>query len=93
MLDIFKRTKNLKERKARPTLKIFGRAISSHLISFRFLPFSGHFRRAEEKNLRLNRSRKISWNRRKKTSRICQEIKFLEQIEKKSLFRYFMMNM
>ena len=69
MMEILKKKsypKISKNKKGRSTLKIFGRAISSHLISFRFLPFSGDFQRSEEKKFTLNRSRKVSCNRRKK---------------------------
>ena len=53
-------------KKACQTLKIFDQAISSHLISFRFLLFSGHFRTVPEHQKSLRGSRKIWWRRRKK---------------------------
>ena len=46
-------------KKARPTLKIFGRAISNHLINFLSLPFSGHFRMRRENQKWFRGSRKI----------------------------------
>ena len=68
MLDISKQKfkKISKNEKARPSLKIFSRAISSHLISFRFWPFSGPFQTVPEHQKWLSGSRKIWFNRRKK---------------------------
>ena len=60
--------KSLRAKKARPTLKIFSRAISSHLISFRFFPFSGHFRKRQEFSFGSSESRKICRFRWKKSS-------------------------
>ena len=51
-------------KKARPTLKILGAAISSHLISF--FSLSGHLRTAAVKQKWSPESRKISWNRERK---------------------------
>ena len=76
-----------KNKKARQILKIFDRAISSHLISFRFLPFSGHFRTVPEHENRSTRSRKIWWSRRKKNQDdISWGTGFIGD-QKKSLFR------
>ena len=48
---------------ARQTLKILGVVISSHIISFRLLPISGHLRATQENQNWLIRNRKISCNR------------------------------
>ena len=58
---IFRKVFNSK--KAHLTLKIFSRAISSHITNFQFLPFSGHFPMAK-KNQKWFRARKkisCSW--------------------------------
>ena len=47
---------------ARQTLKILGVTISSHIISFRFLPISGHFWATQKNQNRLIWSRKINRN-------------------------------
>ena len=72
MLHLFKKKffwKISKWKKARPTLKIFGTAISSHLIliSFRFLSYSRHFGTSQENQKGSPRSRKIWCNREKKS--------------------------
>ena len=64
MIDILKKKKRkikkiFKNKKACETLKIFGRAIRSHLISFQFLPFSGPFRTIAEHKKQLIGSRKM----------------------------------
>ena len=66
-----------KWKKARPTLKIFGTAISSHLISFWFLPFSGHSRMCGESQKGLRRSRKIRCSREKKFGDILRGNDFM----------------
>ena len=77
-----------KNKKARQTLKIFDRAISSHLITFRFLPFSGHFRTRRHRICGSKRSRKI-WNNRRKKNRgdTSSGTDFISD-QKKSLFRF-----
>ena len=68
MLVILKKKilKISKNKKARLTLKIFGGAISSHLIAFRFFLFSGQFRKVAEHLKWSSGSRNIWFNRRKK---------------------------
>ena len=77
-----------KNKKARQTLKIFDRAISSHLINFRFLPFSGHFRTRRHRVCGSSRSRKIWSNRRKKNRGDTSRGTDFISDRKKSLFRY-----
>ena len=74
-------------KKAHPTLKIFGRAISSHIINFRFLPFSRHFQTAEENFFASSRSRIISCSLRKKNLADISRGKDFRADSKKSLFR------
>ena len=89
----FEKKKNFnisKNKKARPTLKTFGGAISSHLISFRFLPFSGHFRTVLEHQKRLIGSRKMWFNWRKKSDKYLKRNEFYSGSKTIliSLFRY-----
>ena len=65
MTDILKKKffKNLQEQIS----SVDPRAIRSHLISFRFLPFSRHFRTVPEHQKSLMGSRKIWFNRGKKS--------------------------
>ena len=80
--------KSLKNKGPRPTLKIVGRAISSHIINFWFLPFSGHFRTLGEIFFASSRRTKISWCwRRKNRGDISRRSDFIAD-PKKSLFRY-----
>ena len=58
-------------------------AISSHIMSFRFLPISGHFLTTQGNQNQSIGSRKIS------CSRLSQKEKFLEPIEKNSHFVSF----
>ena len=77
-----------KQKKARPTLKTFSRVISSHIINFRFLPFSGHFRKAEEKILHQVEAEKLAAAGEKKNfADISRGNDFMDDPEK-SLFRY-----
>ena len=77
-----------KNKGPRPTLKIVGRAISSHIINFWFLPFSGHFRTLGEIFFASSRRTKISWCWRKKNrGDISSRSDFIAD-SKKSLFRY-----
>ena len=78
----------IKNKGPRPTLKIVGKAISSHIINFWFLPFSGHFRTLGEIFFASSRRRKISWCWRKKNwGDISSGSDFIAD-PKKSLFRY-----
>ena len=75
-------------KKPRPTMKIFGRAISSHIINFRLLSFSEHFQTQVEKFFASSRSRKISCSRRKNNFEdILRGSDFMAD-QKKSLFHY-----
>ena len=75
-----------KNKGARPTLKIVGRAISSHIINFRFLPFSGHFWTLRKNFFASSRRTKISWCWRKKNwGDISSRSDFIAD-SKKSLF-------
>ena len=89
-LDILKKkfSKISKHKKARPTLKIFGRAISSLIINFRFLPFSGHFRTCGEKLFASSRRRKISCRWRKRNRADISRGADLRADKKKSLCLY-----
>ena len=51
MINLFQKdsSNKLNILEASQTFKILGAAISSHLISFRFLPMPGHFWTTEEK--------------------------------------------
>ena len=58
--------KSTSTKRACPTRKVFGRAITSHILNFRLLLFSGHFRMAKKYQKRFRECRKIScWWRKK----------------------------
>ena len=90
MLDILKKKIFFlisKNQKGHPTLKIFSRATSSHLISFRFCRFldtSWRFRNTKSHS----RSRKIRFNQRKKNRAHTSRGHDLKVDPKKSLFFY-----
>ena len=76
-----------KNHKGHTTLKIFSRAISNHLISFRFLSFSGHFPTVPE-HQNHSGSREIWFNQRKKNRAHTSKGNDLRVNPKKSLFCY-----
>ena len=71
---------------AHQTLTTYGVAISSHIIYFRFLPISGHFRSSQDNQNWSTQSRKTTCNRRKLFIWRSQKKSFLEPIEKKLFF-------
>ena len=68
------------------TLKIFGVAISSHVISFWFLLISGNFQATQVNQSRFIWSWKVSCNWEKTVFWLSQKERFLEPIEKNSYF-------
>ena len=71
----------IKYSRSLPDPDFFSVTISSHIISFRFLPISGHLQITQEIQNWSIRSRRISchWG---KFFRLCQKERFLEPIEK-----------
>ena len=91
MLDILKK-KNFflisKNEKGHPTLKIFSRATSSHLISFRFLPFSGHFLTVPEHQKSLEKQKNTIQPKKKKSGSYLKRSRFESQSKKVLIFLY-----
>ena len=78
--------KKLNILEAPQTLKIFGVAISSHVISFWFLLISGNFQATQVNQSRFIWSWKVSCNWEKTVFWLSQKERFLEPIEKNSYF-------
>ena len=75
MLNLLKNFHSKKSNvvEAGQTLNILNAAISSHLISFRFLQMFGNFRTSQENKLRLIGSTKISCSRGKNFAIISRD--------------------